>query len=216
MPPEATGAAAPQAGAAAQPQAGTTTSGQEPPAAPGQEPAAAGSSGTGSETGNAAGSGGETAESKAARLERENADLRKEQAANRTKLNKIEADQRAAATAGLSDLEKAQAAEKEARDRAATLEQQLADTRVRSATFEAAARLGFRNPEVAYRLLDRSDLELDAEGQPKNVEKLLKELLQREPYLGKGAGGDFGGGNRGGTPDTAPGMNELLRAAFKG
>lgn len=199
---EGEGAGEPQEGAPAQPQAGGEAGGQVPPAAGGQAPPAAGSQPS---TGD-----GETAEAKAARLERENAELRKEQAANRTKLRAHEQQQRDAAAATQTDKERA---DQLATDKAA-LEARLKTQAVRSTAMEVATRLGFRSPDLAYRLLDTSELEFDTDDQPKNVEKLLAELLKREPYLGKGAGADYGGGNRGGTPDAAPGMNEILRAAF--
>lgn len=86
---------------------------------------------------------------------------------------------------------------------------------VRLSTVEVASRLGFRNPEVAYRLLDKADIDFDDIGQPKNVEKLLKALLDKEPYLARTNGaGDFGGGNRGQTPEGKPSMNELLKRGF--
>lgn len=195
------GAAGPQAGTAAQPQAGTTTGGQEPPAGTGQAPAAGTQSGA---------DDGETAEAKAARLERENADLRKEQAANRTKLRTLEAAQRDASAATQTDKERADALATEK----AALEVRLKDQAVRTSAATAASRLGFRNPDVAYRLLDQGSLTFDDEGQPTNTDKLLEALLKAEPYLGKGAGADYGGGTRGATPGTAPDMNDLLRAAF--
>jgi hypothetical protein len=88
---------------------------------------------------------------------------------------------------------------------------------VHAATVEAATRLGFRSPDVAYRLIDRAEIEFAEDGSPKNIEKLLKAVLEREPYLAKPTGsGDFGGGNRGPTPSGQPDMNTLLRRAARG
>jgi hypothetical protein len=111
-----------------------------------------------------------------------------------------------------------------ATERIAELEREKADliasateNTVRMAVLDTAARLGFRSPELAYRALDHAALEFKDDGTPRNVEKLLNELLAREPYLGKPAGApDFGGGPRGRTPPNTPGMNELLRAARGG
>ena len=111
-----------------------------------------------------------------------------------------------------------------ATERIAELEREKADliarsqeSTVRMVVLDAAARLGFRSPELAFRALDRSALEFKDDGTPRNVEKLLNELLEREPYLGKPAGApDFGGGPRGRTPSNTPSMNDLLRAARGG
>lgn len=109
-----------------------------------------------------------------------------------------------------------------ATDRIAELERENADlvaraqeSTVRMAVLDAATRLGFRSPELAYRALDRTLIEFKDDGTPRNVDKLLRELLEREPYLGK-PGTDFGGGPRGQTPTSQPSMNELLRAARGG
>jgi hypothetical protein len=97
----------------------------------------------------------------------------------------------------------------------AKLLEQMQERTVRLTTVEAAARLGFRNPEVAYKLLDIADIEFTDSGDPKNVEKLLKALLEKEPYLAKPAGaGDFGGGNRGPTPSGKPDMSTLIKRGF--
>lgn len=48
-----------------------------------------------------------------------------------------------------------------------------------------AIRLGFRNPEVARRLIDLADLDLDTEGGTgaRNVLAVLEQLARDEPYL---------------------------------
>jgi hypothetical protein len=207
-----TGAGDSQADDPAAPQAGAQPGGQEPPAATGQEPAAGAQAGAAG--GNGAAPDGETPEAKAARLERELADARKEAASYRTKAAKLEGDQRAAAQAGMSEAEKAAERTKELERQNAELTASLREQALQSAAYAVAMKLNYRSPELAYRLLDRADLEFEDDGRPKNVEKLLQELAKRETYLVKAAGQDYGGGNRGAQPDGQPGMNELLRAAL--
>ena len=206
-----TGGAASQAGAAAQPQAGTTAGGQ----APQQPPSDGGAAGAGTEGGQQQ-PGTESETERIARLERELTEARREAASNRTKARTLEQQQAAAAQAGMTEAERAQAKQAELERANAELQQRLQEQAVRSATAEAAARLGYRSPDIAYRLLDRAELEYNDAGEPKNVEKLLRALLEREPYLAKAAGADFGGGNRGTTPGAGgqPGMNDLLKAAL--
>lgn len=196
---ENTGATEAQAANVTQPQAGTDSPSQADGAQTAQAAGAAAESGTGN--------------SDPAVLARENAELRREQAANRKRLQALEAAQQAAEEASLSELQKAQ-------KRVADLERQAAEFQVREqertlqlATIEAASRLGFRNPDLAARLLDRSEIEYGEDGQPKNVAKLLKALADSEPYLTKTAPADFGGGTRGATPSGQPSMNDLIRAA---
>lgn len=150
-----------------------------------------------------------------AALARENAELRREQAANRKRLQALEAAQTAAEEASLSEVQRAQ-------KRVAELERQLSEFQVRErertvqlAAIEAASRLNFRNPDLAYRLLDQSEIEYAEDGRPKNIDRLLRMLLEKEPYLAKTAQADYGGGTRGTTPSGPPSMNELIRAAAK-
>lgn len=196
-----TGVESTQADETAQPQAGTDSPSQTEGAQSVQVAGATAESGTGD----------------VLRLTSANADLRKENASFRTRLKALEKVEEDRQTASLSDIEK--------RDRRiAELERENADhlarateSTVRMVVLDTAARLGFRSPELAYRALDHAALEFKDDGTPRNVEKLLNELLDREPYLGKPAGApDFGGGPRGRTPSSTPGMNELLRAAAKG
>lgn len=203
------GTGEPQAGNAGAPQAGDPATGQAPAAATGQEPAADPQQGAA-----ATGQPAETADDKATRLERELGEARREAAKYRTQAGTLERAQQAAAQAGMSELERATAAQAAAEQRASQLEAQVRDQAVRATTTAAAAKLNFRNPDLAHRLLDQGDLEFDEAGMPKNAEKLLRELATREPYLVKAAGQDYGGGTRGGQPDGQPGMNELLRAAI--
>lgn len=198
---EQTGATSAQVDDKAQPQVGADSPSQAEGAQSAQAAGAAAESGTGDVT----------------RLTVENADLRKENASFRTRLKALEKAEEDRQTASLSDIEK--------RDRRiAELERENAEhlsraqeSTVRMAVLEAAARLGFRSPELAYRALDRSTVEFKDDGSPRNVDKLLRELLEREPYLAKPATApDFGGGSRGQLPSNEPSMNELMRAAARG
>lgn len=65
----------------------------------------------------------------------------------------------------------------------ARLRAELASARLESSVAAHAARLNIIDPEAAVKLLDRSLLELDEEGNPKNVEAALRELIKERPYL---------------------------------
>lgn len=142
--------------------------------------------------------------------------LRSENRSLRDRLRPLEAadrDRKDAELATLPDLEKSQR-------RVAELEAQIAEgqTReqersIRVAAIEAASKLGFRTPSIAYRLLDRAEISFAEDGTPKNVEALLRKIAEAEPYLVRDGQPDFGGGKRGDSPSSSPDMNALLRAA---
>jgi hypothetical protein len=148
-------------------------------------------------------------------LVRKNAELERDNREYRRSL-KAQADaDKARQEAGQSESEKLAT-------KVADLERQLADrtTReqaqgVRLAAVTSATRLGFRNPEIAYRMLDMGSVEFDANGSPKNVDALLTTLAKAEPYLVTPT--DFGGGTRGtsAAPTGEPSFNDIIRAAAK-
>jgi hypothetical protein len=90
---------------------------------------------------------------------------------------------RAAEDANKSELAKAQ-------ERAALLEKQLADAAEKQKALMTqndiaakAAKLGIIDPDAAYKLLNRSELEYGDDGAPTNTETLLVALLKDKPYL---------------------------------
>lgn len=92
------------------------------------------------------------------------------------------------------------------------MKQQQQEQSLQLATVQVATRLGYRNPDLAYRLLDSKAVQYAEDGKPVNVEKLLTDLAKSDPYLL--AATDFGGGSRG-TPTggTGANMNDLIRQA---
>lgn len=152
-------------------------------------------------TGSADGEGGTGPD--VAALTRELAAVRREAAGYRTKLK------------GYEDADKT-AAEK-ANERIAELEAErdaLAAARredtLRLAASAAARKLGFRNPDLAYRLVASGSVEYDDAGQPKNVEKVLDDIAKVDPYLVSGSS-DWGGGPRNPAPSGAADMNQIIR-----
>jgi len=63
----------------------------------------------------------------------------------------------------------------------------------------AASRLGIIDPEAAYKLVDLARIEYD-DGKPKNIDKVLAELVKTRPYLlgAHKSSGDAGAGTGGG------------------
>jgi len=113
-------------------------------------------------------------------------------------------------------------------EKARTLEERLAfleaqnesyrkreqESKVATVVSKAAAKAGFRNPEIAWSLI-RDAVEVDEDGNVSGLDRALADLLLREPYLAKPVNPDAGGGPRGrGTTATEPTTTELLRAAL--
>jgi len=181
-------------------------------ATPGQEPAGAQPQ-AGSGTPPAGAPQGGTQITDVSALQRELDEARKEAAAHRTKAKAYEDAESARAEAAKSELQKAldraEAAEK-ARDEGLS---QVKAYQLRLATVEAARRLGFRNPEIAHRLVQADSVEYTAEGAPKNIDNLLTKIAESDPYLvnGKPGSPDLGGGPRGTPP--GPDINGMIRRA---
>lgn len=119
-----------------------------------------------------------------ARAEREiQALLRAKGLAGMDELEALVQAKNAAKEAEMSELQKAQ-------ERAAQLEKQLADAAekqkalmTQSDITAKAAKLGIIDPDAAYKLLNRSELEYGDDGAPTNTETLLVALLKEKPYL---------------------------------
>lgn len=153
----------------------------------------------------------------AAVLKRELDEARRETARYRTEAKKSGEALKAKEEEQLSELEKANKRIAELEQRNKDLETQDSERRLHVVSMDAAARLGFRSPAVAFKLLDRADVQFNDDGEPTNVEELLKKVLEREPYLAKPATpGDFGGGQRGASPPTSPDMDTLIKRAARG
>lgn len=194
--PEVSGDPAAQVANGAQAQVATQTSAQDAGAQSSQADGATTGSGT---------EGTPQSQSEIAALRRENASYR-------TRVRELERVQAQAAAASMTDLERANArvAELERLNADALIREQ--DRTVRLSAIEEATRLNFRSPDLAYRLIDRAEIDFDDAGTPKNIAKLLEGILKREPYLVKGSTADFGGGNRGGSPQGID-MNQIIRRA---
>ncbi len=87
--------------------------------------------------------------------------------------------------AGKSELERATAKATDEEQRRTAAEQKAAELVLRLTVERTATKLGFHDPDDAYRLLDRRAVETDDEDEPTNVEKLLADLAKQKPHLVK-------------------------------
>jgi hypothetical protein len=145
----------------------------------------------------------------ARKLRRENRSLRE----RLTPLEQAEEARKQAALAELPELERAKRENAELKEQLASAATRDQERNIRVAALEAATTLGFRNPALAYKLIERDLVQYAEDGTPKNVDALLKKIAEGDPYLTRSGGADFGGGHRGETPGQGTDMNALLRAA---
>ena len=109
--------------------------------------------------------------------------LRAEAAEYRKRLRELESKVKADEEAKLTEQEKLQRRLAELERKEAEYQQAL---QARTLEYEVklqASRLGIVDPEAAFRLLDLAQIEFDDDGKPANLEKILKELVGKKPYL---------------------------------
>jgi hypothetical protein len=140
--------------------------------------------------------------------------LRSEAAEYRKKLRDLEAKVRTDEEAKLSESERLQ-------KRLAELERQQSewerDRQERTLQYEvklAAAQLGIVDPDAAWRLLDLKEVDFDDDGKPKNVDVVLKKLIQQKPYLASALTARDAGAGSGSTQHVASAnINDWIRKA---
>jgi hypothetical protein len=151
-----TGATDPQAGDVAQPQVGATQKAQAASAEPAVD---------------------------AATIAQERDEARREAAKYRTEVRRFEQEREAAKRAGESEQERLQRERQDFERERSAFQAEQQEHRLRTAVEGIAAEMGFRNPSIAYRLLDRSGIEYGDDGQPKGIRRHLQALIDRDDYL---------------------------------
>jgi len=138
-----------------------------------------------------------------ARLKAEAADYRKRL---RELESKVKADEEAKMTEQerlqkrLSELERAQA----------DWERERHEIMLQRHIENVAAKLGIVDPEAAWKLIDLKEVDFDDDGKPKNIEALLKTLIQKKPYLANNFARSAGAGNGAGGKAHYS-MNDFIR-----
>lgn len=186
----------------------STTPGQDPKNTPGQDPNNPGQDPT--KTGGQVPTV-EELQAEINRLRADNKELRSENAQRRVEAKDLRDEIEKAKAAGTGDMSKVD-------EKVKTLEQglQVANERAVNAEIKAAAaKAGFKNPDLALKALDRTKLVVDG-SDVKNAGELLAELAKAEPYLvgaDPAGSGDAGAGNPSGNPQD---FSSLVRQAFGG
>ncbi|MGB9591316.1 MAG: phage scaffolding protein [Candidatus Kryptoniota bacterium] len=109
--------------------------------------------------------------------------LRAEAAEYRKRLRELESKVKAEEEAKMTEQERLQKRLAELERKETEYQQSL---QARTLEYEVklhAARLGVVDPEAAYRLLDLKQVEFDEDGKPTNLEKVMKDMVTKKPYL---------------------------------
>lgn len=103
-----------------------------------------------------------------------------------------------------TEAEKLAGAAKEASEKLTAAEQRAQDLAIRLAVERTARKLNFIDEDDAFRLIDRKSVELDDDGAPTNVEKLLADLAKAKPHLVKADGEQKPPATKGPAPTPKP------------
>jgi TolA-binding protein len=118
--------------------------------------------------------------------------LRRESQSLRRRLREAEAKVSEHEQAQLSEQEKVARERDEAAAEAERLRSAIKESNLRSEVVAQAAKLGFKNPQIAARALEPDSIEWE-EDRPTNIGALLQDLARQEPYLLGSAGAPSGG-----------------------
>jgi exonuclease VII large subunit len=109
--------------------------------------------------------------------------LRAEAAEYRRKLRELERQLKQRDEEKLSETERMRLRLSELERELAQRELLLREHTLRYETMLRARELGIIDPDAAYRLLDLAEIEYDETGRPLNLERLLRDLVRKRPYL---------------------------------
>jgi hypothetical protein len=109
--------------------------------------------------------------------------LRAEAAEYRRKLRELERELKQRDEEKLSETERMRLRLSELEKELSQRELLLREHTLRYETMLRARELGIIDPDAAYRLLDLAEVEYDESGRPTNIERLLRELVRKRPYL---------------------------------
>ncbi len=109
--------------------------------------------------------------------------LRAEAAEYRRKLRELERELKQRDEEKLSETERMRLRLSELEKELTQRELLIREHTLRYETMLRARELGIVDPDAAYRLLDLAEVEYDETGRPTNIERLLRDLVRKRPYL---------------------------------
>lgn len=136
--------------------------------------------------------------------------LRSEMKGLRSRLKQYETAEAQRQREGQTEAERLAQAEREREEARDQLRRERVERRIVSvATSQNAV-----DPDAVVALIRESEIEFDQDGQPTNVESLVKALLRSKPYLSRGnPRGSANGGEGGGGSRSSGDWNSMIRRA---
>jgi hypothetical protein len=147
-----------------------------------------------------------------ASLRRKLSDFERDNAKYRERLRTFEQAEQERQQASLSELQKAQQKIAELEQLDADRAEKLQSERLRYRVEAGAAKRQFVDPEAAYALLDRSKVEFDDEGHPRNVDALLQQMAKERPWLTGAGHSGWDGAEGGSSQPTAETLEDAIAA----
>lgn len=160
----------------------------------------------------------ENQEAQRSRLSREDLEselrkTRREAAGYRRQLRDLQNTQQGKEQETGNELQKLSGERETLRTENESLKAQLQQERGKNRVSAVAGQLGFRNPNLAHRLLDVATYDFNDPEVDKDLTADLRRVLRENPYLAGTAGGADGGEGRNGTPPGRNDMSSLIRHA---
>lgn len=140
-------------------------------------------------------------------------EARQEAAARRTELRALQAANETDAQRQAREAQEAETARQAETTRLSALETENRELRVSGAATDAARTANAHNPALVAGML-APKVELGDDGKPKNLDTLLTELRQSDPYLFRRTRTDAGQGAGGGEGTPTTDMNDAIRGAL--
>lgn len=144
------------------------------------------------------------------KIQKDAEEARREAARYRTERNTFQQQAQEYQRQNETDQERQQREAQEAKERLEQLERENRDLKVGTALQQAAEKAKAFNPATVAGLLN-ARVQLDDKGTPTNLQDLLTELRQSDPYLFRRTNADAGEGNEGEGNAPAGGMNDFIR-----
>lgn len=106
-----------------------------------------------------------------------------ESAQRRIKLKELEEFKNKIDSERMDNVERLQSERDTWQNKYAALEREHQEFKVKTKFSEISSQMGIVDPDVVSKLVNWADIEYDDSGMPTNIQNLLKDLIEKKPYL---------------------------------